>query len=103
MNLNLPRVTTIEKDLRACQPRSQALSPGLGTGWEKKVDTNDYCNDDDYFKNYALCFIFLAILVMQTKDTAAEGDGSRNLISQKLLLSVFKSMGATASMPLKCL
>ena len=31
---------------------------------------------------------------MQMKDTAAEGDGGRNLINQKLLLSVFKSMGA---------
>ena len=60
----------------------------------QKVDVNDCCNDDDYVKNYALCFIFLAILVMQMKDTAAEGDGSRNLINQKLLLSVFKSMGA---------
>ena len=60
----------------------------------QKVDANDCCNDDDYVKNYALCFIFLAILVMQMKDTAAEGDGSRNLINQKLLLSVFKSMGA---------
>ena len=44
--------------------------------------------------NYALCCIFLAVLVMQMKDTAAEGDGNRNLINQKLLLSVFKSMGA---------
>jgi len=59
----------------------------------QKVDVHDCCNDDDYVKNYALCFIFLAILVMQMKDTAAEGDGSRNLINQKLLLSVFKSMG----------
>ena len=31
---------------------------------------------------------------MQMKDTAAKGDGNRNLINQKLLLSVFKSMGA---------
>ena len=30
---------------------------------------------------------------MQMKDTAAEGDGQRNLINQKLLLSVFKAMG----------
>ena len=60
----------------------------------QKVDVTDSCNEDDYVKNYALCFIFLAILVMQMKDTAAEGDGSRNLINQKLLLSVFKSMGA---------
>ena len=28
------------------------------------------------------------------KDTAQEGDGERNLINQKILLSVFKSLGA---------
>ena len=60
----------------------------------QKVDVSDSCNDDDYVINYALCLIFLAIFVMQMKDTAAEGDGSRNLINQKLLLSVLKSMGA---------
>ena len=60
----------------------------------QRVDVNDCCNDDDYVKNYALCFIFLAILVMQMKDTAAEGDGGRNLINQKLLLSVLKSKGS---------
>ena len=49
---------------------------------------------DDYVKNYALCFTFLTILILLLKDTAAEADGERNLINQKLLLSVFKSMGA---------
>ena len=56
----------------------------------QKVDVDS--NDDDYVKNYALCFIFLAVFIMQMKDTAA-GDGQRNLIDQKLLLSVFKAMG----------
>ena len=41
-----------------------------------------------------MCFIFLTILILLLKDTAAEADGERNLIDQKLLLSVFKSMGA---------
>lgn len=50
--------------------------------------------EDDYVQNYALCSIFLTILILQTKDTAAEADGERNLINQKLLLSVFKSLGA---------
>ena len=31
---------------------------------------------------------------MQMKDTAAEGDSNRNVVNQKLVLSVFKSMGA---------
>lgn len=50
-------------------------------------------DDDDYVMNYGLCFIFLAILILQMKDTAAEADGNRNLVNQKLLLAVFKSMG----------
>ena len=60
---------------------------------QKVVNANDFYSGD-YVMNYALCCIFLAVLVMQMKDTAAEGDGNRNLINQKLLLSVFKSMGA---------
>lgn len=40
------------------------------------------------------CFIFLTIFLLEMKDTAAEADRERNLINQKLLLSVFKSMGA---------
>jgi len=54
---------------------------------------NDCNDEDDYVRNYALCFIFLAILIIQMKDTAAEADGERNLINQKLLLTVFKSLG----------
>lgn len=50
--------------------------------------------EDDYVTNYVMCIIFLAILILQMKDTAAEADGERNLVNQKLLLSVFKSMGA---------
>ena len=50
--------------------------------------------NEDYVKNYGLCVIFLSILIMQMMDTAAEADGNRNLINQKLLLMVFKSMGA---------
>lgn len=49
---------------------------------------------DDFIKNYALCFIYLTLTVLQMKDTAAEGDGDRNLLNQKLLLTVFKSLGS---------
>ena len=48
---------------------------------------------EDCIKNYGLCSIFLTILILQLKDTAKEGDGDRNLINQKLLLAVFKSLG----------
>ena len=59
---------------------------------QKNATTNG--EEEDYVSNYALCYIFLTILILQLKDTAAEADGERNLINQKLLLSVFKSMGA---------
>ena len=50
------------------------------------------CNDD-FVMNYALCSIFLTTLLLQMKDTAKEADGNRNLINQKLLLTIFKSLG----------
>ena len=60
---------------------------------QKNVAANGE-EEGDYVTNYALSYIFLAVLIMQMKDTAAEADGERNLVNQKLLLSVFKSMGA---------
>lgn len=63
----------------------------MSTSYKKYFSTN---GEEDYVTNYALCCIFLAILILQLKDTAAEADGEKNLINQKLLLSVFKSMGA---------
>ena len=47
---------------------------------------------DDYIQNYALLHAFLTMVLLQIKDTAAEGDGDRNLINQKLLLTIFKSI-----------
>ena len=60
---------------------------------QKNATTNGE-QEEDYVSNYALSYIFLTILILQLKDTAAKADGERNLINQKLLLSVFKSMGA---------
>ena len=48
--------------------------------------------EEDYVCNYALCFISLAILLLQLKDTANITDGERNLINQKMLLIMFRSM-----------
>ena len=58
---------------------------------QKTVTAN---GEEDYVSNYAMCYIFLTILIFQLKYTVAEADSERNLINQKLLLSVFKSMGA---------
>ncbi|CAB4035870.1 Hypothetical predicted protein [Paramuricea clavata] len=54
----------------------------------------DYDVNDDHIKNYGLCTIFLKMLILQMKDTARKGDGERNLINQKFLLSVFKLLGS---------
>ena len=51
------------------------------------------CDSEDHIKNYGLCCIFLTVILLQLKDTAAEADGDRNLINQKLLFSIFKSLG----------
>ena len=48
--------------------------------------------DEDYVKNYALMITFLSLFLLQLKDTAAEGDGDRNLVNQKVLLGIFKSL-----------
>ena len=32
-------------------------------------------------KNYALCTIYLTLIMLQLKDTTAEADGDRNLIN----------------------
>lgn len=47
--------------------------------------------DEDYIKNYALLVSYLTMILLQLKDTAAEGDGERNLTNQKLLMPIFKS------------
>ena len=50
--------------------------------------------NDDYVENYALSVIFCTFILLELNDTAAEGDGERNLINQKVLLTIFKSLGA---------
>lgn len=58
-----------------------------------KSDYTD-AEDEDFARNYALCFIFLTILILQMKDTAAEADGDGLSLNQWVL---------TANTPLKCL
>ena len=50
--------------------------------------------DEDGVMSYGYFTIFVAMLHMQMKDAAAEGDGDRNLKIQKYLISVFKSLSA---------
>ena len=50
--------------------------------------------DEDYVKNYALCLSYLSLVLMQLIDTAREGDGDRNLINQKVLLTIFRSLNS---------
>ncbi|XP_066930300.1 uncharacterized protein [Clytia hemisphaerica] len=62
----------------------------------KFVIQSDYDNNssDDFKQNYGLMIIFLTVLLLQMKDTAAEADGDRNLINQKILLVVFKALNS---------
>ena len=70
----------------------------------QRVDVNDFCSDDDYVTNYALCFIFLAILVMQMKDTALKSGEATEISSTENSYCQFSSQwGLTANMLLKCL
>ena len=69
----------------------------------QKNTTSEANEDEDYVQNYALCHIFLTILRLQLKDTAAEADGERNLVNQKLLLMVFKSLGSHSKYALEML
>ena len=48
--------------------------------------------EEDCLKNYGLCIIFLTITILQLKDTAAEADGIRNLVNQKHIMAIFKSI-----------
>ena len=50
--------------------------------------------EEDFKKNYALSMIYVTVLLLQLKDAAKEGDGERNLIHQKILLCLFKSVNA---------
>ena len=44
----------------------------------------------DFVKNYALCFSYFYLFLMQLIDTTKEADGDRNLINQKILLIIFR-------------
>ena len=50
--------------------------------------------EEDNVKNYGLSFIYLTVMLLQLEDTAREGDGERNLMNQKLLIPLFKSLGS---------
>lgn len=82
---------TLENKTR---PSMKFLEDSWMSFFSKKNASADVIEEDDLVTNYGLCFICLTIFLLQMKDSAAEADGERNLINQKLLLSVFKSIGA---------
>lgn len=59
--------------------------------------------DDDYIRNYGLQFINLTVMLMQLKDTAAEGDGDRAAVNEKLLLTFFKANNSYSKYALEML
>ena len=69
----------------------------------QREDVNDFCSDD-YVTNYALRFIFLAILVMQMKDTVVKSGEATEILSTENSYCQFSSQrGLTVNMLLKCL
>ena len=50
--------------------------------------------EEDLVKNYALCFSYLSLFLMQLIDTAKEADDDRNLVNQKNLLAIFRSLNS---------
>lgn len=50
--------------------------------------------ETDGVMSYGLFMMSVTALLLNMKDTAKEGDGNRNLINQKMLLSTFKSLSA---------
>ena len=57
--------------------------------------------EEDYVKNYVLCYIYLTYAILQLKDTAAEAHGDRHLINQKWLLSIFRSLNSFSKYSIK--
>lgn len=48
---------------------SMILLADLLKNFSSEKNANVYGNKDDFVTNYGLCFIFLAILLLQMKDT----------------------------------
>ena len=95
---DLPSKNSFPANIRqeTLENKKKAFDEIFGRLMDEFLFQKNACTDvnDDFMTNYGLCFIFLTILLLQMKNTAAEADGERNLIKQKLLMSVFKSMGA---------
>ena len=66
----------------------------------KQSNTADEC--EDHIIIYSLCSIFLTLILLQLKYVAVEALGDRNLINQKLLLSMSNLLAHIVDMHWRC-
>ena len=86
MGIQLHRDTPTQTDTDTLTRKTQLKSP---TSQDPSLSHTEYRHTD---KNSNYREIYTTVLLLQMK--AREGDGNRNLINQKLLVSVFKSLSA---------
>lgn len=58
-----------KKLMKTRKNASMILLADLLKNFSSEKNANVYGNKDDFVTNYGLCFIFLAILLLQMKDT----------------------------------
>ena len=70
-------------------------SVSLLTTRDFRVTKDPPCGvEEDFMKNYALCFSYLSLFLMQLIGTTKEADGDWNLINQTILLIIFRSLNS---------
>ena len=83
---------------KACETRKQFFDDKIGEFVDNYIFQSNQrppCGVEEYFvKNYALCFSYFSLFLMQLIDTTKEADGDRNLINQKNLLIIFRSLNS---------
>ena len=81
---------------KPCEKRKQYFDHKIGEFVDNYIFQSNQrppCGaQEDFVKNYTLCFGYLSLFLMQLIDTTKEADGDRNLIDQKTLLIIFRPL-----------
>ena len=85
---------------KACETRKQFFDDKIGEFVDNYIFQSNQrppppCGvEEDFMKNYALCFSYLSLFLMQLIGTTKEADGDWNLINQTILLIIFRSLNS---------